>query len=81
MQADFEPADPMDVCEQFGGLHSAEMFVGGQWRSLGEGVARGPRRLRMLFAIPAGVRAVKFASLVTYFGTVDLPAPLTASRC
>ena len=79
--ADFEPADPTDVCEQLGGLHSAEVFDKGHWTPLNEGEVRGSRRLRMLFAIPEGVRAIKFASLVTYFGTVELPAPLSASRC
>ena len=79
--ADFAPDDPTDVCEQLGGLHSAEVYVGGGWQPLPEAEVKGPRRLRMLFGIPEGVRAIKFASLVTYFGNVDLPAPLTASRC
>jgi hypothetical protein len=79
--ADFEPEDPTDVCERLGGLHSAEVHAGGGWQPLAEGEVKGPRRLRMLFGIPDGVRAIKFASLVTYFGKVDLPAPLPASRC
>ncbi|HEX3146947.1 MAG TPA: hypothetical protein VHR66_02630 [Gemmataceae bacterium] len=79
--ADFEPEDPTDVCEQLGGLHSAEVFNKGMWLPLAEGEIRGPRRLRMLFAVPEGVESVKFASLVTYFGRVELPAPLSASRC
>jgi hypothetical protein len=30
----------------------------------------------MVFAVHDGLRAVKFALFVTYFGRVDLPAPL-----
>jgi hypothetical protein len=78
---DFEPEDPTDVCEQLGGLHSAEVLSNGRWLPLEEGEITGSRRLRMLFAVPEGVQAVKFASLVTYFGNVELPAPLSASRC
>jgi hypothetical protein len=79
--ADFEPDDPTDVSEQMGGMHSAEAYVGGGWQPLPEAEVKGPRRLRMLFGIPEGVREIKFASLVTYFGKVELPAPLSASRC
>ena len=30
----------------------------------------------MVFAVHEGLRTVKFAMMVTYFGRVDLPAPL-----
>jgi len=73
--ADFEPDDPTDVSEQMGGLHSAEVWTGEKFVPLPEGEVRGPKRLRLLMGVPEGVRAVKFASLVTYFGRVDLPAP------
>jgi hypothetical protein len=73
--ADFEPEDPTDVCEHMGALHSAERFLNGVWKPLREGNQTGPQRLRMLFGVPKGVRAVKFASVVTYFGRVELPPP------
>jgi hypothetical protein len=76
--ADFQPEDSTDVCERLGGLHSAEQFRAGRYEPLPEGEVRGPKRVRLLMAVPDGVRAVKFASLVTYFGRVDLPAPLPA---
>ena len=74
--ADFEPTD---ACEKLCGLHSAQRFVRGGFEPLPEGELRGPQRLRMLFGVHEGLRAAKFANLVTYFGHVDLPAPLTAS--
>lgn len=74
--ADYEGEDPVDISEDLGGMHSAERFSNGRWVPLKEGDRRGPQRLRMLFAIRDGVRAVKFANVVTYFGHVDLPAPL-----
>jgi hypothetical protein len=74
--ADFEPDDPTDGCGQLGGLHSAEVFRDGMWLPLKEGDRRGPQRVRCLFAIPEGVRAVKFACFVNYFGRVELPAPV-----
>jgi hypothetical protein len=74
--ADYEPEDPIDVSEDLGGMHSAERYTNGRWVPLKEGDRRGPQRLRMLFAIRDGVRAVKFANVVTYFGHVDLPTPL-----
>lgn len=76
--ADFAPDDPTDVCEQLGGLHSAEVWNGEKFNPLPEGEVRGPKRVRLLMAVPESVRAVKFASLVTYFGCVDLPAPVAA---
>jgi hypothetical protein len=74
--ADFVPEDPADVCEQLGALHSAERFVIDRFQPASEGDVRGRQRLRMLFAVPDGVRAVKFANLVTYFGHAELPPPL-----
>ncbi len=74
--ADFRPDDPTDVCERMGGLHSAELFVGGRFVSVKEEQLTGAQRVRMLFGIPKGVCAVKFSSVVTYFGNVTLPTPL-----
>jgi hypothetical protein len=74
--ADFAPEDPTDCCEKMCGLHSAEQFVSGHWEPTPEREIQGPRRLKLLMGVPDGVRAVKFASMVTYFGHVDLPAPL-----
>ena len=74
--AHYAPDDPVDVSADLGGMHSAERFVNGRWVPLKEGDRRGPQRLRMLFAIGDGLTAVKFAHVVTYFGHVELPAPL-----
>lgn len=76
--ADFEPHDPTDVCEQLGGLHSAEVWTGSGFKPLPEGDVRGPKRVRLVMGVPEGVRAVKFANLVTYFGHADLPRPMAA---
>ena len=73
--ADFAPRDPTDVCERLGGLHSAEIWVNGQFQPLPEGEVADSQRLRMLFAVPDGVRVVKFALGVTYFSRISLPAP------
>jgi len=78
--ADFAPEDPTDLCEQLCGLHSAERFVNGRWEPMPEEEVRGPLRLRMLMGIHEGLRGVKFANFVTYFGHVDLPAPLPKMR-
>jgi hypothetical protein len=71
--ADFQPDDPTECSVNMGALHSGERFVNGSFRPLREGNQTGRQRLRMLFGVPKGVRAVKFASVVTYFGRVDLP--------
>lgn len=76
--ADFEPEDPTDVCERLGALHSGEVWTGELFIPLKEGEVRGPKRVRLLMAVPEGVRVVKFANLVTYFGHIDLPAPVPA---
>jgi hypothetical protein len=78
--ADFEPDDPTDVCERLGGLHSAEVWTGEKFVALPEGNVHGPKRVRLIMAVPDEVRAVKFANLVTYFGRVDLPAPVKAVK-
>src|SRR5262245_28954522 len=78
--ADFEPEDPTDCCEKMCGLHSAEQFVSGHWEPTPEREIQGPRRLKLLMGVPDGVRALKFANMVTYFGHVDLPAPLPKTR-
>jgi hypothetical protein len=74
--ADFAPADPLDICERLSGIHSAEQFVHGRFQPLGEGALYGTQRVRLLVAVSDGIRAVKFASGVTYFGHVKLPPPL-----
>ena len=74
--SDFEPDDPTDVSEKMGGLHSAEVQENGRFVPLPEKEITGSRRIRFLFGIPEGVRAVKFAQFVTYFGHVDLPTPI-----
>jgi len=77
--ADYTPDDEIDVSEQLCGLHSAEIFGNGRFRPAPEKDVRGPQRLRMLFAVHDGLRAVKFALFVTYFGHVELPPPLPAN--
>lgn len=74
--ADYVPEDEIDLSEQLCPLHSAEILVNGQFQPAPEKEVWGPQRLRMTFAIHDGLRSVKFASVVTYFGHVDLPAPL-----
>jgi len=74
--ADYVPDDPTEITEQMCPLHSAEVFVNGHYERAPEKEVRGPRRLRMVFAVHEGLRAVKFGLFVTYFGHVDLPAPL-----
>ena len=74
--ADYQPEDEIDISEQLCPLHSAEIFEHGRWIPAPEKDIRGASRLRMLFAIHEGLRAVKFAMFVTYFGRVELPAPL-----
>jgi hypothetical protein len=74
--ADFAPEDPTEVCPKLCALHSAEIFANGGFRPAPEKDRRGPQRMRMLFAIGDGIREVKFASGVTYFGHVKLPRPL-----
>jgi hypothetical protein len=78
--ADYVPDDPTELSEQVCPLHSAEIFVNGDLRPAPEKDVRGPQRLRMVFAVHDGLRAVKFALFVTYFGRVDLPAPLPKGR-
>jgi hypothetical protein len=82
--SDFVGDDDADLGEDLGGLHSAQIFVNGRFRPAPEREVRGPHRVRLLFGVPHGVRAIKFANFVTYFGHVDLPEPLTkdaGSRC
>jgi len=74
--ADYAPDDPIDVSDKICPLHSADIFVNGCFQSAPEKEVRGPQRLRMLFAVHDGLRSVKFAMFVNYFGHVDLPAPL-----
>ena len=74
--ADYAPGDPTEITEQLCPLHSAELFAGGRFQPAREVELHGPQRLRMVFAVHDGLRAVKFALFVTYFGRVDLPLPL-----
>lgn len=74
--ADYTPDDAAEISEDLCGMHSAEVFENGRWQAAPEKEVRGPRKLRMLFAVREGMREAKFANLVTYFGHVDLPAPL-----
>ena len=74
--ADYAPADATEITERVCPLHSAEVFENGRFRTAPEKEVRGPQRLRMVFAVHDGLRSVKFGLFVTYFGHVDLPAPL-----
>jgi len=74
--ADFAPQDPTDLCTRLGALFSAEIQVNGRFQPLPEGEVEGSQCLRMVFAVPEGIREVRFAKGVTYFGQVELPPPL-----
>jgi hypothetical protein len=74
--ADYVPDDEIEITDKLCPLHSADVFVNGRFQPAAEADVRGPQRLRMRFAVHDGLRAVKFALAVTYFGHVDLPAPL-----
>jgi hypothetical protein len=74
--ADFAPDDETDACIKIGGLHSAQLFENGRFVPATEEMVVGPQRVKMLFGIPNGVREVKLASMVTYFGEIRLPTPL-----
>jgi hypothetical protein len=71
--AEYEPDDEIDISEELCALYSAEEFVDGRWQPTPEKEVRGPRRLRMLFAVHEHLTAVMFANIVTYFGHVNLP--------
>ena len=74
--ANYVPEDEIEITDQMCPLHSAELFVNGRFVRPREKEIHGPQRVRMVFAVHEGLRAVKFAMMVTYFGRVDLPAPL-----
>ena len=74
--ADYVPDDEVEISERMCPLHSADIFVNGRFQPAREEEVHGPQRLRMLFAVHDGLRTVKFGMFVTYFGHVDLPAPL-----
>jgi hypothetical protein len=74
--ADYVPDDEIEITDKLCPLHSADIFVNGRFVPAAEQEVRGPQRLRMRFAVHDGLRTVKFALFVTYFGHVDLPAPL-----
>lgn len=74
--ADYEGEDEIDISENLCGIHSAEVFVNGQFKPAPEREVSGPLRVRLLVAVGEGLRELKFANLVTYFGHVDLPASL-----
>jgi hypothetical protein len=74
--ADYAPDDEVEISEQMCPLHSADIFVDGRFQPAPERDVRGTQRLRMLFAVHDGLQAVRFGMFATYFGHVDLPAPL-----
>ena len=74
--ADHAPADPTEISAEMCPLHSASILVDGRFRQAPEEEVHGTQRLRMVFAVHDNLRSVKFALFVTYFGHVDLPAPL-----
>jgi len=77
--ADYVPDDEVEVSERICPLHSAELHVNGAFRPAAEQAVSGPQRVRLLFAVHDEIREVKFALFVTYFGRVQLPAPLPAA--
>jgi hypothetical protein len=76
--ADFQPDSEFEFCGQTGLLHTLEVWNKGRFEPQGAENVTGTKRLRMLFAIPNGVRQAKFTYHFTHFGTVALPAPTAA---
>jgi len=77
--ADFAPEDPTEVCAQLCPLHSGEIFTNGRFQPAAEREIRGPQRVRLLFAVHEGMREVKLGRFATYFGRIELPAPLPSA--
>lgn len=75
---DFEPAEELDFCEEMALLHTLEVWRDGQFVMRGEGSVSGPQRLRMLFAVPRGMREMKFSYHFTCFGRLLLPEGVEA---
>lgn len=77
--ADFEAKEDLEFCEETALLHTLEIWRDGAFAEQGEGTVTGPQRLRMLFAVPRGMRDAKFAYHFTHFGRIALPAPVAAA--
>jgi hypothetical protein len=80
VRSDFEPEEALEICEQTGVLHSFEVWSRGEFIAGNEGEVTGPQRLRMLFAVPRGLREAKFSYRFTHFGSLTLPTPLATVR-
>jgi hypothetical protein len=78
---DFEPEDDLVISETMAVVHTLEIWRNGKFAPQGEGDVTGPQRLRMLFAVPHGLKHAKFAYHFTYFGSLALPAPIALAHC
>jgi hypothetical protein len=78
---DFEPEEDLVICQTMAVVHTLEVWRNGQFVPQGEGNVTGPQRLRMLFAVPNGLKHAKFAYHFTYFGSLALPAPVALAHC
>ena len=77
--ADFAPDDPTEVCTKLCPLHSAEILANGRFQPAAEREIRSRQRVRLLFAVHEGMREVKMGQFATYFGRIELPAPLPSA--
>ena len=75
---DFEAEEELEFCQEMALLHALEVWHDGEFAPRGEGHLAGPQRLRMLFAVPHGLKEAKFAYHFTHFGRLALPAPIEA---
>ncbi|HLJ12637.1 MAG TPA: hypothetical protein VKU82_15690 [Planctomycetaceae bacterium] len=74
VNAAFVPQEELEACLETGLVHTLEVWRDGNFAPQQEGELTGPQRLRMLVAVPKGLRQAKFAYHFTYFGKVTLPA-------
>jgi hypothetical protein len=78
---DFEPEEELMICETMAVVHTLEIWRGGAFVPHGAGDVKGPQRLRILFAVPRGLRQAKFAYHFTHFGSLTLPESAALAHC
>jgi hypothetical protein len=78
---DFEPEEDLVISETMAVVHTLELWRNGQFVRPRESEVTGPQRLRILFAVPHGLKHAKFAYHFTYFGSLALPAPVALAHC
>jgi hypothetical protein len=78
--ADFQSAAEFEFCAQTALLHTLEVWRNGRFEPQGAQNVKGAQRLRMLFAVPQGVREAKFTYHFTHFGKIAFPASVALAR-